>query len=111
MRMMEMSLQESGERVAEKEKGLDTRIQEIMRLESRLHEALEEKQHRAASTESEQSDNNNSKSTGKEQEEREAALVVQEDVRRGGCALLPKWTMSLTGVLWLCMITGAQAHP
>ncbi|GAB9475215.1 hypothetical protein Gpo141_00012317 [Globisporangium polare] len=79
VRMMETSLQESGERVAEKEKGLDTRIQEIMRLESRLHEALEEKQHRAASTEPEQSDNNNSKSTGKEQEEREAALVVQED--------------------------------
>lgn len=74
--MMEISLQDSVDRVSEKEAGLDTRIQEILRLEARLHDALEEK-NGAASVEPDQSIN----STSKGHEECEAALVIQEDVR------------------------------
>lgn len=79
--MMETSLQESMNRVLEKEASLDARIQEIMRLESRLHEALEEKRYAATSAKPEQTSNNNSSSSSKDHEEREAAHVVQEDVR------------------------------
>ncbi|KAF1322405.1 hypothetical protein FI667_g11360, partial [Globisporangium splendens] len=77
-RRMEIALQESLDRVSEKETQLDTRIQEITRLESRLHDALTEQRHCVTTAVVPEQIHNSSKNDKNDHEEREAALVAQE---------------------------------
>jgi hypothetical protein len=82
---MEIALQEAMDRTADKEKSLDSRIQDITLLEQRLHDALAKSSSTRRGPQPDVALTNQSdpvfEETKQQLEEREALLALREQVR------------------------------